>query len=339
MPAHKSKNFRFRILDECFQEPEKKWTLEKLIDEVSQQLTDEFGVQKVSRRSIQYDIALMREKPPLGYNAPVVCIDGYYSYSDSEFSIKNERLSKPDIDNLSEVVNTLKQYKNYSHLGDVLKIIEKIEAIITINPGPNTNTVSFETNDKLEKGITWLKQIFDAVVQKRVIELTLREKNDTISYFVIHPYFIKEHIGEWYLFGLGENKKELTVIPVQKIAAISPQVIDFIENEGLSAGEYFNAIIGVTPAEGIKPIKVTLKVSQDLTVDFKQNPIHSSQEISDLSEEGALITLNVIPNKDLRQLILKHGTAIKVESPDKLRKSIIDELKESYDAYFKLSLF
>ena len=126
MPAHKSKNFRYRIIDECLREPEKKWTLEKLINEVSQRLTDEFGVQKVSRRSIQYDIALMRQKPPVGYDAPIVCIEGHYSYSKEDFSIQNEQLSKPDIDNLSEVVNTLKQYKNYSHLGDVLKIIEKI---------------------------------------------------------------------------------------------------------------------------------------------------------------------------------------------------------------------
>ncbi|HRS19223.1 MAG TPA: hypothetical protein P5243_06950, partial [Bacteroidales bacterium] len=62
MPAHKSKNFRFRIIDECLQNTSRTWTLEDLIEEVSNKLTDEFGVQKVSKRSIQYDIALMREK-------------------------------------------------------------------------------------------------------------------------------------------------------------------------------------------------------------------------------------------------------------------------------------
>src|SRR5690606_32612925 len=193
MPAHKSKNFRYRIIDECLQNQKKQWTLEDLISEVSQRLTDEFGVQKVSRRSIQYDIALMREKPPVGYNAPIICIEGNYSYSVPGFSIQNERLSKPDIDNLTEVINTLKQYKNYTHLGDIHKIIEKIEAIIAINPGPQTTTVSFETSEKLTKGILWLKQIFDAVVQKRTIELTIREANESIRQMVIHPYFIKEY--------------------------------------------------------------------------------------------------------------------------------------------------
>lgn len=79
MPAYKSKNFRFRIIDECLKDTSRTWTLDNLIEEVSRKLSDEFNVEKVSRRSIQYDIALMREKQPVGYNAPIVCINGNYS--------------------------------------------------------------------------------------------------------------------------------------------------------------------------------------------------------------------------------------------------------------------
>jgi len=339
MPAHKSKNFRYRIIDECLQNQKKQWTLEDLISEVSQRLTDEFGVQKVSRRSIQYDIALMREKPPVGYNAPIICIEGNYSYSVPGFSIQNERLSKPDIDNLTEVINTLKQYKNYTHLGDIHKIIEKIEAIIAINPGPQTTTVSFETSEKLTKGILWLKQIFDAVVQKRTIELTIREANESIRQMVIHPYFIKEYQSEWFLFGLHDETKKYTVVPVQKIAAISPQIITFIEQTDSNPQEYFDSIVGISPGETIKPIKITLKVSQDLKEKFLISPLHHSQQITDLSSDGALLDLTVIPNKDLREIILQYGSQIKVEAPDKLRKSIIQELKDAHESYYKLSLF
>lgn len=339
MPAHKSKNFRFRILDECFKDKLKTWNLEELIEEVSNRLTDEFGVQKVSRRSIQYDIALMREKPPVGYNAPIICINGQYTYSESTYSIQNMCLSKPDIDNLTEVVNTLKQYKNYTHLGDIHKIIEKIEAIISINPGPQTTTVSFETTDKLTKGITWLKQIFDAVVQKQAVELTVRENGSGITQFIIHPYFLKEYRSDWYLFGLHDETKKYTVIPVQKIAALSPQIVTFIEQTDGNPQEYFDSIVGISPGEQAKPVKVTLKISQDLKEMFLTSPLHHSQHITDLSEEGALLDLQVIPNKDLREIILQHGTKIKVEAPDKFRKSIIQELKAAHDAYYTLSLF
>ncbi|HON52588.1 MAG TPA: WYL domain-containing protein [Bacteroidales bacterium] len=338
MPAHKSKNFRFRIIDECLQNTSRTWTLEDLIEEVSNKLTDEFGVQKVSKRSIQYDIALMREKPPVGYSAPIVCIDGKYSYSDKDFTIQHSQLSKPDIDNLTEVVNTLKQYKNYSHLGDVLKIIEKIEAIIAINPGPTDNVVEFETSDKLVKGITWLKQIFDAVVQKRVIELTIRDVQESISHIVIHPYFLKEYNSEWYLYGIMEPKHDLIVVPVQKIAAISPQIVTFIENTEYVT-EYFKSLIGIHPGESSKPTQVTLKITKELISDFKQSPLHESQEMIDLGDDGAMIHIKVIINKDLLEIILKYGSLIKVEAPDKLRKKVIQELKTAHESYFKLSLF
>lgn len=338
MPAHKSKNFRFRIIDNCLNDTSRTWTLEDLINEVSQKLTNEFNVEKVSKRSIQYDIALMREQPPVGYNAPIVCIDGNYSYSDENFSLQNCQLSKPDIDNLTEVVNTLKQFKNYAHLGDILKIIEKIEAIIALNPLPNSAFVAFENSDKLLKGIGWLKQIFDATEQKRVIELTIKEFDDTIRQQVVHPYYLKEFQNEWYLYGLSEHNHTLVVVPVQKIAAISPQIITFIENTTYTPA-YFTSLFGLQPSESTKATDVQLKIDAHLVKEFTASPVHETQTLTNVDDNGALLQLKIIPNNDFTQFVLKYGSHIKVEAPEKLRKTIIQELKTAYDAYFKLSLF
>ncbi len=339
MPANKSKNFRFRIIDECLRDTSRTWSLDDLINEVSKKLTDEFNVEKVSRRSIQYDIALMREKQPIGYNAPIICLDGKYSYSDENFSIQNMQLSKPDIDNLTEVANTLKQYKQYTHLGDITKLIEKVEAIIAINPQPNSSIAAFESSKKLAKGISWLKQIVDAVANKHVIELSFKEKDDNISQLVIHPYFLKEYHNEWFLFGLEDPSYNFIVVPVGDIAAISPQIITFIENEKYTQDDYFKYLIGTTPGESTKPAQVILKITQDLIPQFTQHPLHQTQIIEDLGIDGAKVELKVIVNKDLTEKILRFGSKIKVEAPEKLRKNILAELKNAYEAYFQLSLF
>lgn len=339
MPAHKSKNFRFRIIDECLRDTSRTWSLDDLIQEVSRKLTDEFNVEKVSRRSIQYDIALMREKQPVGYNAPIVCIDGKYSYSDESFSIVNMQLSKPDIDNLTEVANTLRQYKQYVHLGDISKLIEKIEAIIAINPLPNSQYAAFEVNKTLVKGIPWLKQIVDAVINKRVIEISFKGKDDTVTTQVIHPYYLKEYQNEWFLFGVDDPSLELNAIPVAKIAAISPQIINFIENTKYTYNEYFKFLIGTRPAEAGKPVVVTLKVSNDVAEHLKEHPLHPSQSIEDFSDSGCIVSLKILINRDIIEKILGFGSNVKVESPEKLRKTIISELKEAQDAYFQMSLF
>lgn len=338
MPAHKSKNFRFRIIDNCLNDTSRTWTLNDLINEVSQKLTNEFNVEKVSKRSIQYDIALMREKPPVGYSAPIVCVDGNYTYSDNNFSLQNCQLSKPDIDNLTEVVSTLKQFKNYAHLGDILKIIEKIEAIIALNPLPDSPFVAFENSDKLLKGIGWLKQIFDATVQQRVIELTIKEFDDSIRQQVVHPYYLKEFHNEWYLYGLSEQNHTLVVVPVQKIVALSPQIITFIENTTYTPA-YFKSLFGIQPSESTKAVEVSLKIDAQLVDTFTTSPVHDTQTMTNRDENGALLQVKIIPNSDFTQFVLKYGSRIKVEAPEKLRKTIIQELKTTHEAYFKLSLF
>lgn len=339
MPAHKSKNFRFRIIDECLRDTSRTWTLDDLIAEVSKKLTDEFNVEKVSRRSIQYDIALMREEQPLGYNAPIICVDGNYSYSDPNFSIQNMQLSKPDIDNLTEVVNTLKQYKQYTHLGDISKLIEKIEAIIAINPKPNSEFATFETAIRLKKGITWLKKIVDSVINKNVIELSFKKENNDVYQQIIHPYYLKEYHNAWYLYGLEDQTNKFVVVPVSEIAAISPQITNFIENEKYTQQDYFQYLIGIHPAESTKPTNISLRVKRDAIQNFEEHPFHPTQVIKDLGTEELLVEMKVLVNQDLIEKILRYGSKVKVESPDKLRKTVANELKTAHEAYYQMSLF
>ena len=68
-------------------------------------------------------------------------------------------------------------------------------------------------------------------------------------------------------------------------------------------------------------------------------PYSRNQEMVDLGDDGAMVNIKVIINKDLLEIILKYGSLIKVEAPDKLRKKVIQELKTAHESYFKLSLF
>lgn len=338
MPAHKAKNYRFRILDECFQNSEKSWTLEELIDEVSLRLSEEFDVQKVSKRSIQYDIALMRENQPTGYNAPIVCIDGKYSYSDPNFTIQNEQLSLPDIENLNDVVKTLKQYKNYPHLSEVLKAIDSIEAITSINPQPKHAQVMFESYNFVQGNTKWLKDLFTAIEEGKVLEITLKTESNIKDHIVIHPYFLKEYNNNWYLYGLCEPEHKLTVISCKKILAVSPQIITYIENKHYNY-DFFSNFIGTDLGSSTKPTQIHLKIDSYLAQKFQYHPLHHTQEIEDLGTGGAILKLFVIPNLDLQEIILMYGSRIKVEAPDSLRKQIMQELKISNESYYKLSLF
>lgn len=71
MPKNKLASFRYRVINNCLRNTGRKWTLQNLIDEISEELFENFGIEKgVSRRTVFYDIELMRSLPPRGFDAP-----------------------------------------------------------------------------------------------------------------------------------------------------------------------------------------------------------------------------------------------------------------------------
>lgn len=340
MSASKLKNYRYRIIDQILRSQEDGITLKDLIDQVSTRLFDEFGIKKVSKRTIQYDLALMREKNPKGFNAPIVCDTGLYRYADIDFSIDKAQLSEPDIANLKEAITILKQFKNFSHIGDLHGIIGKIDNIVKLNPGPGAEEIQFQNQTKKEKETEWLPTLYNAILEKSVLELNFHTNNkEEIFEKIIHPYLLKEYENDWYLIGLNEEKDTIETIAVETIARLSIKILPFKENQYFDAKNYFDKIIGTHVSEGSKVQKVVLWLSKDVSEYYKQHPLHSSQEIVSENEEGITISLKVIVNLELEEIILSLGHNVKVEGPDNLRKKIISELKASYEAYFKLSLF
>ena len=71
MPANKNALIRYKTIDNCLRNRQRRWTLEDLVDACSDALYDCEGIKKgISRRSVQMDIQMMRSDK-LGYNAPI----------------------------------------------------------------------------------------------------------------------------------------------------------------------------------------------------------------------------------------------------------------------------
>jgi hypothetical protein len=59
MPINKNALIRYKVLDNCFRNRQRKWTLDLLVDKVSDALYEYEGISKgASVRTIQYDIQI-----------------------------------------------------------------------------------------------------------------------------------------------------------------------------------------------------------------------------------------------------------------------------------------
>src|SRR3954467_489102 len=110
MPVNKNALIRYKTIDACLRNRRRRWTLENLIDAVSDALYDYEGIDKgISRRSVQADLQLMRSDK-LGYNAPIIVVSKkYYTYEDPAYSITNIPLNEQDLGRMNEAVEILKQ--------------------------------------------------------------------------------------------------------------------------------------------------------------------------------------------------------------------------------------
>ena len=90
---------RHRVIDSCLRDTKNKYTLLDLINACTQAIKTKYGSKvgakyKVSVRSIQLDLQIMRDKNK-GYGAPIVVYDHkYYKYKDPNYTIQKAKVDK-----------------------------------------------------------------------------------------------------------------------------------------------------------------------------------------------------------------------------------------------------
>ena len=129
MPVNKNALLRYKIIDRSLRNRYRRWTIEDLVDAVSDALYDMEGIQKgVSLRTVQADIQMMRSDK-LGYNAPIEVYDQkFYRYANPNYSITELPLTNEDVRLIDKAVDLLAKAEGQSELqatGRVLKRVRK----------------------------------------------------------------------------------------------------------------------------------------------------------------------------------------------------------------------
>ena len=129
MPVNKNALLRYKIIDRCLRNRYRRWTIEDLVDEVSDALYDMEGIRKgISLRTVQNDIQIMRSDK-LGYNAPIEVYDQkYYRYADQNYSITELPLTAEDFNLITKAVKMLEttgDKPEFQQMGRILARVKK----------------------------------------------------------------------------------------------------------------------------------------------------------------------------------------------------------------------
>ncbi len=333
MPANRNALIRYKTIDLCLQNRFRKWTLENLIESVSEALYEYEGIYGVSKRTIQGDIQMMRSDK-LGYNAPIIVVDKkYYSYEDTEYSITNMPLSENDLSQLAEAASFLKQFEGFSHFQELSGVIQKLEDHIYTKTTKEAPIIHFEKNENL-KGLSHLDPLYQAIKNKIPLEISYQPfKAKSSNTFLFFGYLLKEFNNRWFLVGQKKDTTSIMTLALDRIVSVKTNPTKkYIKNGAFNPHTYYEHVIGVTlSSTSLKKVRIFVNKTNAPYVLTK--PLHHSQEILDKTKEGIIIQITVLPNFELERLILGFGESMEVLGPSRLRNRIKNKLKKAAESY------
>ncbi len=326
MPVNKNACLRYQILDQCFSSKHRKFCFDDLVDFVSGKLG-----YNISPRQIREDIANLRMRP---YNAPIEATlyagkKCHYHYSDPDFSIYRNELSPEELANLRSTIEMLNRYRGIPANAWLEEVISSLEYRFGVKAN-SENLISFEQNDML-KGLEHLSGLIDATINHQSVELSYQSYGKDKRQTLVHPYYIKQYNGRWFLFGMNGEKNRIESYALDRIEEHRLSGKPFVKNETVDFSTYFDDVIGVSVPYGDTPAEeIVLRFSEKRFPYVVSKPIHRTQK---LAGEPFTVSITVKPNRELRQQIFSFIPDVEVVSPEWLRNEIRDKIKENLKKY------
>jgi predicted DNA-binding transcriptional regulator YafY len=343
MPTNKNAAIRYQALDRCLSNWSRRFYIEDLVDACNEALYAYNGDTKedggVKKRQVQQDLIFLESEE--GYRMTIDAIrDGhrkYYRYHHRGDSIKRQPINQEELDMIHDALLLLKRFQGVPHF-DWMDDVER-RLYTTSQLGDHSESiVTFQSNPYLKGMKTYFHPLFDAIVNKRVVEIIYQPFGKKERTITINPYHLKQYNNRWFLIGKQTDyDKQLTNIAIDRIEGLkeTPKTFEPL-NEDFDFEEYFGDVVGVSVNDS--PIEeVVLHLNNQVMGYIITKPLHESQcNMPKKLDDGRWeITIKVKDNYELRSLLRSFGEQIEVVRPASLRQGMKESADKMSELYSK----
>ena len=337
MAITKTPLIRYKILDKCFRNTFKNYTIDSLLEKVNSDLLELFdsGENCIKLRQLRDDISFMRSSE--GWSIDLA--EEYngkkriYRYFDVNFSINNAPLNNIEMDEFQSAIQVLAQFEGMPQFGGIQEIIAKLKYDLK----SKTETkpfIGFDSNQDL-KGIEHFSFLYNAVQNKTPLQINYKDfKSEEAYTFILHPYYLKQYNNRWFLFGLNQVKEKPDWnVAIDRIVKLEPCDNKFIPNNDIDWQLYFSDMIGVTKPVNAAIENVVLHFNQLTGKYMESKSMHETQKHKWIDENTLEVRIKVYLNYELERFVLSYGESVKVIQPINLKNRIIERIKNNQKLY------
>ncbi|MCR9154241.1 MAG: WYL domain-containing protein [Bacteroidetes bacterium] len=331
---------RYRTIDRCLQNHQRKWSLNDLREACSDALHELEGRPvDISKRTTQLDLQIMRSEK-LGYEAPIeVYQKKYYRYADPDYKISDIPLNEGDLNVITESIEILKQFKDFSLFRDLNGVFQKLEDQIHQNE-QRASLIHFDKNERL-RGLNYLDEIYQAILKGIVLDIRYQSyRNSNVQRFKFHAIFLKEYNNRWFVIGHKNDSKRVFNFALDRIQGMEADLKSTYQRLNLDPDEFYKDTFGVTVLSPKDLIEIELWVNPSNAPYVISKRIHASQKtIQEYPDGSVIISIRVHHNFEIERHLFGFADNIRVLKPERLVKRIKHKLEmaaKQYDKEFHL---
>jgi len=333
MATNKHAHIRYTVLDKCFSNFNRNFDYDDLLKEVNEVLY-EIGTEGIQLRQLQYDIAYMKSDE--GYSIELneelkIGKKRIFRYQDKAFSIANHPLNVNDSEQLETTIAILSRYKHRAEFNWLEELIPRMQQTFNLVAKGDNGIISYQQNIDL-KGIEHIGTLFNLILKRKKIQLCYEPYGKPQLKAKVNPYHVKQYNNRWFLFCYNEEYDSISNYSLDRIVSIE-ELANSFEPSTINWMDYFDDVIGVTKPEGADVQKIKLRFSEKRINYVLTKPLHGTQKVDKTDDTGQTVTIEVIPNNELYQLLFSFGPDVVVISPPDFRKEMIERIGKMKNNY------
>ena len=274
---------------------------------------------EVSPKSIQRDVAFMRDRLnlPLEYNAQRF---GYY-YTESVSAFPTLQITAGELFALVVAEKALRQYRGTNFERPLRSAFQKMAASL-----PDTVSLHFADWDQTISFHTSAEPILDLAIFDRLAKATARCEQLLLTYRkpasrrseprLVDPYHLANINGEWYLFAFCHLRKDIRTFVPSRILAAEPTGKTFARPHHFSLIKRLRDSFGVHSAEG--QFQVTIQFDEWVADYIREKKWHPSQKLRELPGGALELQLQLSSLVEIHRWILGWAGHAAVLAPPEL---------------------
>ena len=230
---HKNAQLRYNVLNKCFRNKTKSFTISKLLEECNKEL-NEYGYDSIQKRQLYKDISYMKSEQGWSIDLEDLKMgrERIYRYSNTSYSIENaSELNENQKEIVKEALLSLKTMSGipqFDHI-DIDSVCAQLR--ISLEDKEKREEIYLKEVNEFNRDFHSGKhqeEIFLHIKNKTAIRVFWKNKKKEDETRDLSPYLIKEYNTRWYLLGQSEYHNK-TIVYIDKIIKIEESKVNFFE--------------------------------------------------------------------------------------------------------------